>query len=103
MYQTSSITGLYPGGPDKTLSGDFKNSNDSAVQVGNVSITGVTTDKAGCTAADFSTGGSAPVDASVPSGNHVGSWSGLTVAMKDTGVNQDACKVATVTIAYASN
>jgi hypothetical protein len=54
-------------------------------------------------AADYVLGGTAPANANVPSGVAQGSWSGLTVRLNDSGANQDACKGATITIAYASS
>jgi hypothetical protein len=109
VKQTSTITGLYPGGPAQTLSGNFDNTNASKVYVAAVTATGLAISGAGagatpaCTAADFTLGGTAPVAAEVPAGTSQGSWTGLTLAMKDLGTNQDNCKGATVTITYASN
>jgi hypothetical protein len=107
VNQTSPITGLYPGGTAQTPSGNFDNTNAGAVHVASVTTTGVTVDTAsagaGCLAADYVLGGTAPVNANVPSGVAQGSWSGLTVRLNDSGANQDACKGATITIAYASS
>jgi hypothetical protein len=106
VNQTSSVSGLYPGG-SASLSGNFDNPNSGAIRVGSVTATGVTVDAAhagnGCLAADFSVTGSAVVNAEIPAGNGVGSWSGLALNMADTGVSQDACQGATLTVAYASN
>jgi hypothetical protein len=69
-----------------------------------VSATVTGTDKTGCTASDYTIGGSAPVGAQVPAGTDVASWSGLTIAFNNKATtNQDACKGATVTITYTSN
>jgi len=57
----------------------------------------------GCSASDFVIGGTGTVAAEIPSGNGQGAWSGLTLSMTDTGANQDACKGATITIAYTAN
>jgi hypothetical protein len=108
VKQTSVITGLAPNLPAQTLSGNFDNPNPSPVFVAAVLATGLTVDGThaaeGCSPADYELGGTATVGAEVPAGNGVGSWSGLTVRFKnDTARNQDACKGATVTIAYASN
>jgi hypothetical protein len=87
------------------LSGDFTNTNTSKVRVANVLATGVTVDAAhsACLATDYILGGAAVVNAEVISGTNVGSWSGLTIALSNTAVNQDACKGATVTVSYSSN
>ena len=105
VNQTSTVTGLFPGGPAQALSGNFDNPNTSPVLVQTVaaSVTG-TSAGASCGAANYAIAGSpATVNSSVPSGNGVGSWSGMTLRMVDTGSNQDACKNATVTIAYTSS
>ena len=97
VVQTSSAAGLYPGG-SVSLSGNFNNPNSGAVYV-----TGVTAAvhafstqpdgaKPACTEADFSITGTSNVPGSVASGNGVGSWTGLTLNMLNTGANQDNCK-----------
>jgi len=101
VNQTSTITGLYPGGSAQPLSGDFDNPNASPVKVGSVTAIVLDTTNPGCTSADFTIGGTAAVDAVIPSGNGVGSWSGLTIQMDDTGVNQNACKNVTVHLSYS--
>jgi hypothetical protein len=107
INQTSAPAGLYPGAAAQALSGNFTNTNPSTVRVANVLATGVTVDAAhataGCLAADYVLGGTAVVNAEVASGTNVGSWSGLTIALSNTAVNQDACKGATVTVSYSSN
>lgn len=103
INQTSVVAGLYPGGPAQALSGDFSNPNASAVTVASVSGSVTGTSVVGCAAADFVVTGSPAANAqSVPSGANVGSWSGLSVSMTNTAVNQDLCKNATLTITYTS-
>jgi len=104
VNQTATITGLAPGLAAETLSGTFDNPNAGPVYIGSVTATVTGTDKAGCTASDYTIAGTAPVNAEIPSGNGVGSWSGLTIRFNNKPtVNQDACKTATVTLAYTSN
>lgn len=104
VNQTSTVTAMAPGVAPQTLSGDFDNSNDGPVYVGSVSATVTGTDQAGCDADDYTIAGSAPVNAEVPSGTSVGTWSGLTIEFNNKpAVDQNACKGATVTIAYTSN
>lgn len=104
ITQSSTITGLYPGGPAQTLSGSVTNNNSNAVRVGSVSIGTVTTsDEANCPGSEFTTGGSAPVNADVAGAGGTAPWTGLTIALSDTGVNQDDCKNVTVTIGYTAN
>jgi len=103
VNQTSTSNGLYPGG-SVALSGNFDNPAANAVHVGNVTATVTGTNKVGCNASDYSVGGTATIanGGSVLSGTAVGGWSGLTLSMADTASNQDACKGATVSIAYSA-
>ncbi|MEO7268857.1 MAG: hypothetical protein ABIW49_06595 [Knoellia sp.] len=104
VNQTSTVSGLAPGLPAQALSGNFDNPNTSPVYAGTVTATVTGTDKAGCGPTDYTIGGTAPVNAEVPAGTGVGSWSGLTIAFNNKpAVNQDACKDAVVTIAYAAS
>jgi hypothetical protein len=104
VNQTATITGLAPGLPAQTLSGTFDNPNASPVFVTSVSATVTGTDQVGCTASDYTIAGTAPVNAQVPAGTGVGSWSGLTIQFNNKpAVNQNVCKNAVVTIAYTSN
>jgi hypothetical protein len=110
VTQTSTPTGLYPGGTPAALAGKFNNTNSGPVHVNQVSatigaITGPNiTAGTPCTAADYALAGfPATVNADVPVGTAVGAWSGGTIAMVDTGVNQDGCKGATITLNYTSN
>jgi hypothetical protein len=113
VFQTSTVSGLFPAGTAQALSGDFINTNPSAVHL--TTVTGNVTDvteAAGvtgtCNPADFVITGTGTVTgSSVPhsatSTTHVGSWSGLNVAMTDTGANQDVCKNATLVISYSAS
>lgn len=103
VNQTSTVVGLAPGLAAQPLSGTFINPNSGPVYVAAVTATVSGTDKSGCTAADYTIAGTATVGAQVASGTSVGSWSGLTIQFKNTGMNQDACKDAVVTIAYTAN
>jgi hypothetical protein len=107
VNQTVSSTGLYPGG-SSALSGNFTNPNGGKVYV--AAVTAVVTSfsvqadstKPACTQADFSISGTATVDAEIPSGTGVGSWSGLSVNMTDAGTNQNNCQNITVIITYTA-
>ncbi len=109
VNQTSTVSGLYPGGSAATLSGNFDNPNASAVTISSItavvsSISGGAGDaaKPACTTADFSIGGSVGTTA-VPSGSGTGSWTGLTIQLLNTAANQDNCKGATANISYTAN
>lgn len=111
VNQTSTPTGLYPGGSPQALSGNFTNTNAGPVQVHQVtatltSITGAGTDgtKPACTTADYAlTSNPVTVDAEIAAGTAQGAWGPINLAMVDGAANQDNCKSATVHITYASN
>jgi hypothetical protein len=107
INQTSVVTGLGPGIAPKLLEGNFTNPNTGPVFVGTVtvSIAGVTKDPdavaGSCDASDYlMTGAAMSVDTDVAPGTNVGSWSGATIRFNNKPVNQDACKGATVNLAY---
>ena len=108
VNQTSTISGLYPGGPAVALAGTFTNSNAHGVSVSSVtaSVHAFTAHadltKPDCTAADFQIGGTSGATVVAPGAN-VGSWTGLTVRMLDNSANQDNCKNVTIAIDYAAN
>lgn len=109
VNQTSSASGLYPGG-SVALSGDFDNPNPGAVYVTAVTaavrIFSAQADntKPACTQADFTITGTSNTPGSIASGTAVGSWSGLTLTMVNSGTNQDNCKsLAAVQIDYTAN
>jgi hypothetical protein len=109
VNQTSTMTDMYPGQGAQTLSGTFDNPNAGPTYVTAVTAPSYTIDAthvlAGCTVAggNYTLGGTASVLADVPAGLSKGSWTGLTITMNNLGTNQDFCKGATVTIAYASS
>ena len=109
--QTSTVTGLVPGSAAQTLTGNFNNSNSSPSYVTSVvaSISSVTkavgAPSGTCDATDYTlTGATMSVAAEVPAGTSKGAWTGATIAFNDkSATNQDACKGATVNLAYAVN
>jgi hypothetical protein len=115
----AAITGLYPGGPGGTLSGTFTNPNTSPVSLS--SFTAVVSDVQNslgasitgtCAIGNFSISGTPvvggttltglPVVGTVPSGG-AGTWSGLTITLDETNVNQNGCKGAKPVITYAAS
>ena len=104
VNQTSTITGLYPGGTPVALAGNFNNPNTAAVTVGLVTASVTTTSAPGtCLASWYAiTGTATPATQVLAAGTAVGAWSGLNVALvNQPATNQDACKGATLTITYA--
>ncbi|MFN8190476.1 MAG: hypothetical protein U0R78_08540 [Nocardioidaceae bacterium] len=108
VVQTSTVTNLQPGGAAQTLTGTFNNPNTGPVYVATVtasigSVTKAVGAPAGtCDATDYTlSNATMTVAAEVPAGNAQGSWTGATIAFNNkAATNQDACKGATVTLAY---
>lgn len=112
VVQTSTPVGLAPGGTPASLAGNFNNTNTSAVFVSSVSATIASVTRTAeaiaaalpCTPADYQLAGfPVAVNAQVPSGSAQGSWTGGTIALINSGTNQDGCKNATVALTYTSN
>jgi len=108
VNQTSSSSGLYPGG-SVGLSGNFTNPASFNQYVTSVSASiqsfsyQADNTKPACTNADFSISGSpAAVGQDVAPGTG-GSWTGITLSMTNAATNQDNCKGVTVPVAYTSN
>lgn len=108
-HQTSTVSGMAPGDSAQSLSGNFDNPNSGPVYVTSVVVSISSVTKAGgasagtCDATDYTLANATmSVGTSIPAGNAVGSWSGATIKFNNlTSTNQDACKGATVNLAYA--
>jgi hypothetical protein len=110
INQTSTVAGMAPGDSPQGLSGDFDNSNSGPVYVATVTASISSVVKAGgapagtCDATDYTLAGAVmTVGTEVPAGTGVGSWSGATIQFNNKGTIQDACKGATVNLAYAAS
>jgi hypothetical protein len=108
VNQRTPIAALYPGGAPVTLDGNFDNHHQDSVAIATVSAAVHSFSSQSdlslpaCTQADFAIGGFARVGGSLPTGQGVGSWWGLTVRMIDAARNQDNCKDQTITIDYVA-
>ncbi len=107
VVQTSTVAAMGPGDSAQTLSGNFTNTNSGPVYVGTVTASIASVDKATgapagtCAAADYTLANAAmTVNAEVPAGSAKGAWTGATLKFNNRPVNQDACKGATVNLAY---
>lgn len=101
VNQTSTVTGLYPGGTPQALSGTFNNPNPGAVTVGAVTAAVTATGVSGCDPSWYVISGTADATPHVLATGVGGTWSGQSVALSNNlTVNQDACKTATITITY---
>jgi len=106
--QTTTLAAMYPGDSPQTISGDFDNPNSGPIYVGTVTVSiGSVTKAVGapagtCDASDFTLAGTAMnVSTEVPAGSGAGSFTGATIRFDDKATSQDACKGATVALAYA--
>jgi len=108
----NAVAGLAPG-RTVALTGTIVNPNDYDVRVANLSIDSIAVAEpqlsAGCTVDNYSFSNTpVAVDTTLQESNagttdEVAFPVGLTVTMLETGVNQDVCKGATVTVDYATN
>ncbi len=105
--QTSTVTGMAPGDTAKTLSGNFTNPNAGPVYVGTLTASIGSVTKAGgapagtCDSTDYTlTNATMTVGVEVPAGTAQGAWTGATIKFNNKASNQDACKGATVNLAY---
>ena len=107
VVQTSAVSGLTPDGTTAALSGTFNNPNAGPVSITAVTKSSITIDSghatAGCLSTWFSVTGTDTAGLrAIPVGDGQGAWSGLTLHLDNVlATNQDACKGATVTVAYA--
>jgi hypothetical protein len=106
--QTTTLTPFYPGDSAQTISGNFTNTNSGPVYVSTVtvSISGVTKATGApagtCDPTDFTLASTAmTVNAQIPVGSAQGAFTGATIKFNNKATNQDACKGATVALAYA--
>ncbi len=101
VAQTSSPAGLYPGGPASQLDISVTNPGTAAARITTLTATPTSTDKPGCNAADFDVQVTGIAATTIAPGATTPFTNVGTVALTETGVNQDACKGAVVTISYS--
>jgi hypothetical protein len=107
VQQTGTLTAMFPGDSPQTLSGNFDNPTGNLVRVETVTVNIASVDKAPlapagtCDASDYTlSGATMTVGAEIPAGTGKGNWTGATIQFNNKGVNQDACKGATVNLHY---
>jgi len=100
---------LYPGASSQ-VSFTVDNPSSGAQRVGTISLTGITVDAGHSTCSVVITGGNpdftmpaVAVNATFPSGNGQAVTPKGTLTMNDTGLNQNACQGAELTLALSSN
>jgi hypothetical protein len=105
-----TVTGnLYPGSSSQ-VSFTVDNPSGGAQRVGTISLTGITVDAGHSTCSVVITGGTpdfampaVAVNATFPPGNGQAVTPKGTLTMNDTGLNQNACQGAELTLALSSN
>jgi hypothetical protein len=105
-----TVTGnLYPGSSSQ-VSFTVDNPSSGAQRVGTITLTGITVDAGHSTCSAVITGGNpdftmpaVAVNATFPAGNGQAVTPKGTLTMNDTGLNQNACQGAELTLALASN
>ncbi len=102
ITQTAPISNLYPDGPGAPIEVDIYNPDDSDVTITSVTAAVTDTGAVGCTAADFAISGNVWDGGTIAGGATV-SASGAELSMIDTGLDQDACKGALVTLTYTAS
>jgi len=107
VNQTTVVSTMAPGDGPKTLSGTFTNTNPGRVHVTTVtaaisSVTEAPSAVGACDSSDYTLSNpTMTVNAEIPNGTGVGSWSGATIQFNDKDLsNQDGCKGATVNLTY---
>lgn len=100
---------LYPGASQQ-VSFTVDNPSAGAQRVGTITLTGITVDAGHSTCATTISGGNpdfsmpaVAVNATFPSGNGQAVTPKGTLTMNDTGVNQNPCQGAELTLALSSN
>ena len=108
VNQANDVQPMFPGDSAQPLSGTFGNTNAESVYVNTVTVSiasvvdGNNVAVVGCSAADYTLVGAVmAVGGLVPAGDPVGTWDGATIQFHNTGLDQNACKSATVNLAYA--
>jgi hypothetical protein len=110
---TLGSTALVPAGATNSVQVDVKNQGSAAQQISSLVPTSLTSDKAGCATA-YTSGASndttkdfyvAPI--SVPANETIAAGNTYTatttIQMNDTGVSQDNCQNATLTLTYKAS
>lgn len=103
-----AVTGLFPGGPSSTRGLTVTNPGASDVLVSAFTATPASVapvvsapgDPACVAGTDFTAAAASITPTTVPAGGSVTFPAAVTIAMAETGVNQDACKGVTLTVDY---
>jgi len=112
-FTQGALTAMYPGDSSQPLSVTVANTSTTESAYVSTVKAYITTDKAGCTGADFKLGGSAAPSTAATAAALTWTATDLakggsavatsTIQFNNTGDNQDACKNATVTVNYVAS
>ena len=109
IAQTSTISNMYPGDEPQTIAGTVTNNAENSAYVTKVVVSIASVDKAEdapegtCNASDYTLANAEmTVDEDIASGD-TESFTGATIQFNNKASNQDACKGATVNLAYAAS
>jgi hypothetical protein len=107
-----ALSDMYPGDSAQPLKVTVSNDSGESAYIAHVKAY-ITTDKSGCTGADFKLGGSAAPSTEATATDltwtatdlaaHASADATSTIQFNNTGANQDACKTAAVTIHYVAS
>jgi|tagenome__1003787_1003787.scaffolds.fasta_scaffold20077380_2 hypothetical protein len=108
IEQSGSVLGLTPGGKPQALDFTIRNPANGTQYVSAIKVTLASVSKdgvtpaVGCSVDDFVLVQPNAINLAVPAGRTAVPASGGTIAMKETGQNQDACKGAGVNLTFAT-
>jgi hypothetical protein len=97
---------MAPGDSPQTLSGTFTNPNIGPVYVATITASIASVTKAGgapagtCDASDYSLANATMTVGHEVLADDTSTWTGATIQFNNKATNQDACKNATVNLAY---
>jgi hypothetical protein len=106
VLQSGTVTGLAPGVTAQGLGGTFNNPNTGPVYVGTLTVSVASVTKAvgapagTCDATDYTLSNNPLTYNAEVLANDTSTWSGPAIAFNNKASNQDACKGATVNLAF---
>ncbi|MFF0343959.1 hypothetical protein [Kribbella sp. NPDC004875] len=108
IAQTSTITNMFPGDTAQTIAGTVTNNASNSAYVNTVTVSIASVTKADgvtgtCDATDYTLATPVMTIAKDLAAGATETFTGATIKFNNKATSQDACKGATVNLAYASN
>lgn len=106
IIQVGTLTAMYPGDSAQTLHGTIENPNPGPVHIGTITASISSVVKAPgapagtCAASDFTLANAVATVNAEALADDTTTWTGPTIKFNDKVTSQDACKDATVNLAY---